>query len=63
MVKYDCRVQHIVVDKDVLYQSGMEAASALDSIDMPEPAKLVRDTAEKMRDLETELYDLIAETS
>ena len=52
-----------MIDKDVLYQSGMGAASALDSIDMPEPAKLVRDTAEKMRNLETELYDLIAETS
>ena len=52
-----------MVDKDALYQSGMETASSLDSIDMPEQAKIVRDIAEKMRDVRNELDALISETS
>lgn len=50
------------MDKDAFYQSGMETADALDDMDMPEQAKTVRSFAKRMRDVETELKALIAES-
>ena len=54
---------YIMAGRNVPYQQGVEAAGALDSIDMPERAKIVRDTAEKMLGARNELDALIAETS
>ena len=48
------------MDMDTTYQSGMEAAQALEEMDMPDDAQFVRDLAEKMRDTEIRLRRLIA---
>ena len=52
---------YTTVDKNALYQSGMEAAGALDSTDIPEQAKIVLDMAEGMLDLRNGL-DALADT-
>jgi hypothetical protein len=52
----------IMVGRDVLYQSGMETAEALDSLGMHEQAEMRRSLAEKMRSVEMELETLIAES-
>jgi len=55
-------VYYATMDKNAFYRSGMETADALDDMDMPEQAETVRSFAKKMRDVETELEALIAES-
>ena len=57
--KYESTIQHVVVDKDTVYRSGMEAAKALDDMQMPEQAKIIRNLAEMTLDAETRLEALI----
>ena len=52
----------VMVDRDVLYRSGMETAEALDNLGMHEQAEMRRNLAEKMRSVEMELETLIAES-
>ena len=52
----------VMVNRDVLYRSGMETAEALDSLGMHEQAEMRRNLAEKMQSVEMELEALIAES-